>query len=81
MELQTHQKAKAAWQSKYGYYKFRWGCKRRFQKNQLFPPLLNDKQKKEEARIKGEVRILCGKGLFENHAKWCLFDKVGGNKR
>lgn len=28
MELQTHQKAKAAWQTKYGYYKFRWGSKK-----------------------------------------------------
>lgn len=43
MELQTHQKAKAAWQSKYGDYKFRWGCKKRFEKNQLFSLHLEEK--------------------------------------
>lgn len=51
MEFRMHQKAKAAWQSKYGYYKFRWGSKIRFKKNlcsasALFPATQkNTKQK------------------------------------
>lgn len=62
MELQMHQKAKAAWQSKYGYYKFRWGCKKRFEKNQLFSRLLEEKWKGTDRKInKGEALVQAAK--------------------